>query len=107
VCAALIYIEIKVLLVSNQPLPSSCMPPPSARPFSQGERLPYVLLAGEKLQEDAAEDPLTAAKAGREGDLGLYWKVRWWGGTCHGGRYVSWGAGDRARSGLTLQSAAS
>ncbi|KAL4859641.1 DNA polymerase delta catalytic subunit [Chlorella vulgaris] len=44
------------------------------RTFVLGERLPYVLLAGEKLQEDAAEDPLTAAKAGREGDLGLYWK---------------------------------
>lgn len=67
-----------------------------------------MLLAGEKLQEDAAEDPLTAAKAGREGDLGLYWKVRRRGGTCDGGgQYMSWGGGDGARPGLTLQPAAS
>jgi hypothetical protein len=48
----------------------------------QGERLQYVLLAGERLQEDAAEDPLTAARAGLEGDYSLYWKVppvtAWW-----------------------------
>lgn len=45
----------------------------------QGERLQYVLLAGEQKQDDAAEDPLTAARAGQEGDYSLYWKVLPWG----------------------------
>jgi DNA polymerase delta subunit 1 len=44
------------------------------RSFVLGERLQYVLLAGHKLQDDAAEDPLVAARAGRQADFELYWK---------------------------------
>ena len=44
------------------------------RSFVLGERLPYVLLAGHRLQEDAAEDPLAAARAGAAPDLDLYWR---------------------------------
>jgi len=39
-----------------------------------GERIPYVLLPGPATQDEAAEDPLAAAKAGLQGDLELYWK---------------------------------
>ena len=35
----------------------------------QGERLQYVLLAGPKLQDDAAGDPLTAAKVSQASRL--------------------------------------
>lgn len=34
----------------------------------------YVLLPGHKLQEEAAEDPLEAARAGLQADLELYWR---------------------------------
>lgn len=39
-----------------------------------GERLQYVLLPGERLQDEAAEDPLTAALDNRTADSELYWK---------------------------------
>lgn len=39
-----------------------------------GERLQYVLLPGERLQDEAAEDPLTAALDFRTADSELYWK---------------------------------
>jgi len=35
---------------------------PFGEPVLQGERLQYVLLTGHKKQDDAAEDPLFAAK---------------------------------------------
>ena len=41
-----------------------------------GERLQYVLLPGERLQDDAAEDPLTAALQGRQADCELYWRTK-------------------------------
>ncbi|KAF8067421.1 POLD1 [Scenedesmus sp. PABB004] len=41
--------------------------------FVLGERLSYVLLAGAKTQDDAAEDPLTAALAGLSPNYSLYW----------------------------------
>lgn len=44
------------------------------RTFVLGERLQYVLLGGHKLQEDAAEDPLKAARALKSPDLELYWR---------------------------------
>jgi DNA polymerase delta subunit 1 len=44
------------------------------RRFVLGERLGYVLLAGHKRQEDAAEDPLTAARAGLPLDRELVWR---------------------------------
>lgn len=44
------------------------------RTFVLGERLSYVLLPGARTQDDAAEDPLTAAKAGCSGDYELYWQ---------------------------------
>lgn len=43
------------------------------RTFVLGERLLYVLLAGIRLQDDAAEDPLTAARQGSAADYDLYW----------------------------------
>ncbi|KAL4423537.1 hypothetical protein ABPG77_006560 [Micractinium sp. CCAP 211/92] len=43
---------------------------------SIGERLQYVLLAGHKKQDDAAEDPLTAATAGQSADYNLYWQKK-------------------------------
>lgn len=39
-----------------------------------GERLSYVLLPGTRTQDDAAEDPLAAAKAGCSADYELYWQ---------------------------------
>ena len=39
-----------------------------------GERLPYVLLPGAATQDEAAEDPLTAAKAGSPANYELYWR---------------------------------
>ncbi len=39
-----------------------------------GERLNYVLLPGQRTQDDAAEDPLTAVKALAQPDYELYWK---------------------------------
>ena len=44
------------------------------RSFVLGERLQYVLLPGERLQDEAAEDPLTAALEERMADSELYWK---------------------------------
>ncbi len=44
------------------------------RTFVLGERLSYVLLPGARTQDDAAEDPLTAAKAGCSADYELYWQ---------------------------------
>ncbi|GIL43516.1 hypothetical protein Vafri_1224 [Volvox africanus] len=44
------------------------------RRFSLGERLSYVLLAGARTQDDAAEDPLTAAQRGAAPALELYWR---------------------------------
>lgn len=44
------------------------------RSFVLGERLQYVLTGGHKLQDDAAEDPLTAARAGAPADYELYWR---------------------------------
>ena len=44
------------------------------RSFVLGERLQYVLLPGERLQDEAAEDPLTAALEHRMADSELYWK---------------------------------
>jgi len=41
-----------------------------------GERLQYVLLPGERLQDDAAEDPLTAALGNRQADCELYWRTK-------------------------------
>ncbi|KAL4424029.1 hypothetical protein ABPG75_001330 [Micractinium tetrahymenae] len=46
------------------------------RTFVLGERLQYVLLAGHKKQDDAAEDPLTAAAAGQNADYNLYWQKK-------------------------------
>ncbi|KAK9805765.1 hypothetical protein WJX73_007272 [Symbiochloris irregularis] len=46
------------------------------RTFVLGERLLYVLLAGERLQDDAAEDPLTAALQGAPANAALYWKQK-------------------------------
>ena len=39
-----------------------------------GERLSYILLPGLRTQDEAAEDPLTAAKAGCAADYELYWQ---------------------------------
>ena len=44
------------------------------RRFVLGERLQYVLTAGHRLQDDAAEDPLLAAKHNIGPDFELYWK---------------------------------
>ena len=44
------------------------------RAFVLGERLNYVLLPGQRTQDDAAEDPLTAVKALAQPDYELYWK---------------------------------
>ncbi len=44
------------------------------RTFVLGERLSYVLLPGTRTQDDAAEDPLAAAKAGCSADYELYWQ---------------------------------
>ena len=38
-----------------------------------GERLSYVLLPGMRTQDEAAEDPFTAAKSGAAADYELYW----------------------------------
>jgi len=46
----------------------------AGRAFVLGERIPYVLLPGPATQDEAAEDPLAAAKAGLQGDLQLYWR---------------------------------
>ena len=46
------------------------------RSFVLGERLPYVLTGGHKLQDDASEDPLYAAKHGIAADVELYWKKK-------------------------------
>lgn len=43
------------------------------RAFVLGERLPYVLLAGAPKQDDASEDPATAARSGARADYLLYW----------------------------------
>lgn len=43
------------------------------RAFVLGERLPYVLLAGAPKQDDAAEDPVMAARSGARADYLLYW----------------------------------
>jgi hypothetical protein len=49
--------------------------PAPTHPFRAGERLQYVLLAGQyTLQEDAAEDPLAAARRGARPDYELYWR---------------------------------
>jgi len=42
--------------------------------FVLGERVQYVLTSGHKLQDAAAEDPLTTAKRGAQADLELYWR---------------------------------
>jgi DNA polymerase delta subunit 1 len=39
-----------------------------------GERVPYVLLAGHKKQDDAAEDPVTAMASKAQPDVQLYWR---------------------------------
>ena len=39
-----------------------------------GERLSYILLPGLRTQDEAAEDPLTAAKASCAADYELYWQ---------------------------------
>ncbi len=44
------------------------------RTFVLGERLQYVLLPGAATQDEAAEDPLTAAKAGAPANFELYWR---------------------------------
>lgn len=44
------------------------------RTFVLGERLQYVLLAGPKLQDEAAEDPLVAARQGLAPNYELYWR---------------------------------
>ena len=44
------------------------------RTFVLGERLQYVLLPGATTQDEAAEDPLTAAKAGAPANFELYWR---------------------------------
>lgn len=44
------------------------------RSFVLGERLQYVLLPGLRTQDEAAEDPLTAVRAGQQADFELYWK---------------------------------
>ncbi|KAG2436758.1 hypothetical protein HXX76_006282 [Chlamydomonas incerta] len=44
------------------------------RRFLLGERLRYVLLAGARNQDEAAEDPLTAALRGAAPALDIYWK---------------------------------
>ena len=44
------------------------------RNFVLGERLSYILLPGLRTQDEAAEDPLTAAKAGCAADYELYWQ---------------------------------
>lgn len=46
------------------------------RSFVLGERLQYVLLPGERLQDEAAEDPLTAALQNRVADTELYWRAK-------------------------------
>ena len=46
------------------------------RTFVLGERLQYVLLPGIRLQDDAAEDPLTAALANNSADNELYWRSK-------------------------------
>ena len=43
------------------------------RTFVLGERVSYVLLPGAGTQDERAEDPLTAAKAGAPADYELYW----------------------------------
>lgn len=43
------------------------------RSFVLGERLQYVLLAGRKLQDEAAEDPLVAVRSNAPPDYQLYW----------------------------------
>ncbi|KAK9810365.1 hypothetical protein WJX72_009511 [[Myrmecia] bisecta] len=45
----------------------------AGRTFGLGERLQYVLLPGMRTQDEAAEDPLAAAKAQRSADVDLYW----------------------------------
>ncbi|GIL72478.1 hypothetical protein Vretifemale_2820 [Volvox reticuliferus] len=44
------------------------------RRFLLGERLSYVLLAGPRTQDEAAEDPLAAAQRGAAPALELYWR---------------------------------
>ena len=44
------------------------------RSFVLGERLLYVLLAGARLQDEAAEDPLAAALHNAMPDCELYWR---------------------------------
>ena len=44
------------------------------RSFVLGERLQYVLLPGQRTQDEAAEDPLTAVMASQQADFELYWK---------------------------------
>ncbi|KIZ06809.1 hypothetical protein MNEG_1145 [Monoraphidium neglectum] len=58
------------------------------RSFVLGERLPYVLLAGARKQDDAAEDPLTACLQGLAPDTKLYWtnKLQLGGGGLFGAR---------------------
>ena len=46
----------------------------SGRSFVLGERLQYVLLPGSRTQDDASEDPLTAALTHQQADFELYWK---------------------------------
>eukprot|EP00887_Chlorella_sp_A99_P005178 scaffold1.g5178.t1 len=46
------------------------------RLFVLGERLPYVLMAGEKKQDDAAEDPLAVAREGRQGGANFELRAR-------------------------------
>lgn len=46
----------------------------AGRSFVLGERLQYVLLPGQRTQDEAAEDPLTAVLAGQQADFELYWK---------------------------------
>ena len=46
----------------------------AGREFVLGERLPYVLLAGARRQDDAAEDPLAACLGARAPDAGLYYR---------------------------------
>lgn len=46
----------------------------AGRSFVLGERLQYVLLPGQRTQDEAAEDPLTAVMASQQADFELYWK---------------------------------
>ena len=45
----------------------------AGRTFVLGQRLNYVHLAGARLQDDSAEDPVAAVQRSALPDYGLYW----------------------------------